>query len=193
MRAAILEAARALYRDGGFAGVTMRAIAHQLGIRAPSLYHHFVSKEAIFVALQEQALVLLKERLHMDVADPMASVRQFFWGYYEFSKSHPDHFALTWVDRSTPPFQGMFTSPIVGELAQLGHQRIRAAMDAGRFPPNLDLQKASVILWSAMLGVSVLRMINNGAMGDEQARDTLETTIEGLMRTGSAQTDTGNP
>src|SRR5262245_46816988 len=57
-RQAILDTARALYRKGGYAAVTMREIATRLGIKAPSLYHHFSSKDDIFAALQERAFEL---------------------------------------------------------------------------------------------------------------------------------------
>src|SRR5262249_35634383 len=105
VRTAILEAARSLYATGGYAAVTMRAIAEQLGFSAPSLYHHFVSKEEIFAALQERsAQMLLEAELQPAAVDPLEDLRLFYRRYYEFSKNHPDYFALLYVDQSAPSF-----------------------------------------------------------------------------------------
>src|SRR4051812_30011310 len=46
-RREILEAAWALIREDGWAGLTLRAVGARVGMRAPSLYTHFDSKLAI--------------------------------------------------------------------------------------------------------------------------------------------------
>ncbi len=178
MRAAILEAALGLYRAGGYAGVAMRAVADQLGIQAPSLYHYFVSKEAIFRELQEQTLSLLVETLRPSLPDPLEDMRQYYWRYYEFSKAHPDRFALTWVDASTPQFDWRNESPVLAELVDLGHRGLRRSIEAGLLPAH-DLFRASNVLWSAAHGAAVLAM-RAGPGGDALAADVLDTAIAGL-------------
>lgn len=183
MRSAILDAARDLYRAGGYAGVTMRGIADQLGIRAPSLYHHFVSKEAIFLALEEQALALLVERIESEVEDPLENLRQYFWRYYQFSKTHSDHFTLTWIDQSTPPMARLFPSKSIERLRDMAYARLRRCMDAGLVAPRVDVTEVSNVLWSAILGVAVLNLHQPGMdMSDALARETLETVIAGIQR-----------
>jgi AcrR family transcriptional regulator len=54
-RREILEAAWALVRDQGWDGLTLRAVAERVGMRAPSLYGHFDSKLAIVDAMFAQA------------------------------------------------------------------------------------------------------------------------------------------
>jgi TetR/AcrR family transcriptional regulator, mexJK operon transcriptional repressor len=46
----ITEAAR-LFRDKGFSGASMSDLARQVGVSKPALYHHFASKEELFVAV----------------------------------------------------------------------------------------------------------------------------------------------
>lgn len=58
MRAAIrqeqiVEAAFALLDEGGIEGVSLRKLACRLGIRAPSLYWHFSSKQALVDAMAD--------------------------------------------------------------------------------------------------------------------------------------------
>lgn len=58
-RGRILEAARALFREHGFDGATLRAIGARAGMGASSIYRHVRSKEELLVedlaARQEQA------------------------------------------------------------------------------------------------------------------------------------------
>ncbi len=53
VREAILSAARTLFREQGFAATSTRQIAARVGLRQPSLFHYFPTKEAI---LRELAL-----------------------------------------------------------------------------------------------------------------------------------------
>jgi AcrR family transcriptional regulator len=68
----ILDAAEALFADRGFEGTTLRDVAMRVGIRTPSLYNHFASKEALYAAVLERGveplLELLEELLRSDAA-----------------------------------------------------------------------------------------------------------------------------
>jgi len=61
----ILAAARSLLRDGGPDAVTLAAVAGELGMTKPALYHYFSSKEALVRSL---VTVLLDEEIEMLVA-----------------------------------------------------------------------------------------------------------------------------
>lgn len=62
-RAAILDAARALFAVQGFAATTVDQIAVAAGMAKGAIYHHFRSKEALFEAVFEAASVELAERV----------------------------------------------------------------------------------------------------------------------------------
>lgn len=77
-REQILFVASNLFAAQGYHGTTTREIAEVVGIRQPSLFHHFESKAAIMGALLEEDLgrtVLDRERLAR--ADEPASVRLY--------------------------------------------------------------------------------------------------------------------
>ena len=72
-RERILDVAEALFADHGFEGTALRDVAGGVGIRTPSLYNHFPSKEAIYSAVLERGvepvLALLSELVQSPPAE----------------------------------------------------------------------------------------------------------------------------
>jgi AcrR family transcriptional regulator len=58
-RARILDAARALFAERGYAGASMRDLAEALGMTKAAVYYHFPGKADILLALVEPLLVEL--------------------------------------------------------------------------------------------------------------------------------------
>lgn len=50
-RASLLSSARKLFADHGFHGTSVGDIADRAGLRKPSLFHHFATKEALYRAV----------------------------------------------------------------------------------------------------------------------------------------------
>ena len=53
-RATVITAGLSLLREVGMSGLTMRKLAAELDVKAPTLYWHFASKRALLDALAEQ-------------------------------------------------------------------------------------------------------------------------------------------
>ena len=58
---AILEAAVRLFSRHGFEGVSMRAVANEAGVSKSNIYHHFASKEALYLAIMQASAGSLAE------------------------------------------------------------------------------------------------------------------------------------
>ena len=59
----ILDAAEEVFADKGFDGATLRDVAARVGVRVPSLYNHFDSKEALYAAVLERGIGPILETL----------------------------------------------------------------------------------------------------------------------------------
>lgn len=90
----IVTAARELLEERGIGGLSMRILAKRLGMRAPSLYKHFSSKEAleavlISVGFEEQA-ALFRSALDSSQA-PLIAMGN---AYREFARQNPQLYRL---------------------------------------------------------------------------------------------------
>ncbi len=184
-RQAILDTARVLYRKGGYSAVTMREIATRLGIKAPSLYHHFSSKDDIFAALQERAfeLQLQAELRSQPNPDALEDLREFFWRYSEFSKAHPDYFAIAYVDPAAPPLQDrVYDLYPLRRLDEVAMAKLVRCIDEGVFPRGTDPHQAGQALWAAIHGPSALQVIHHRHVDDPEAlaAQALDLTLAGI-------------
>lgn len=59
-RARVLDAAAHIFRERGFVGTTMRAIAQDAGIEAGSIYYHFKSKDELIGAVLDYGIRALQ-------------------------------------------------------------------------------------------------------------------------------------
>jgi AcrR family transcriptional regulator len=73
--AAILDAAEALFAERGYAGTTMRTVAKAVGLRDPSLYNHFASKDALYAAVLERTYRPIEDRLESLVSGESSSTK----------------------------------------------------------------------------------------------------------------------
>ena len=203
VRRKILNAARTLFLNEGYANVSMRKIAEQIEYSPGAIYSYFTSKEDIFFALAEEGLQIV--RTHCSAAShansPLERVRDAFWRFYTFSKEQPEYFSLIFVDSAVPRISRdweRFSS--MRELRQEIEHDIQLCIDDGEFP-GVDAPGAVFrLLWTAAYGVAVFRLSHRLAPGEDSdalAHDLLDAAIAGL-RHGidlrfSAASDTREP
>lgn len=152
----IVLAARELIEQEGLEALTMRLLAARLGIRAPSLYKHFDSKEALEAALisigfEEQG-VLFTAALEAS-AVPIVAMAE---AYRSYARRHPQLYRLMYdrsLDRSLL-VPGSEESAVVPVVRAVGDDRdVARALWAfahgmtilelnDRFPPDADLDAA---------------------------------------------------
>jgi AcrR family transcriptional regulator len=138
-RAEILEAAQQLIREHGVAGLSLRDLGQQVGMRAQSLYSYFDGKHAIYDALfQQGAAELLERTVALEVADdPRAKVRRMSRLFFDFCVEDQARYQLLF-QRTIPGFEPSPESfaPSVEDL-EIARQALVEA--GGTDPRDLDL------------------------------------------------------
>jgi AcrR family transcriptional regulator len=152
----IIDAARRLLERDGMERLTMRAVAAELGIRAPSLYKHIADKQELEIALIAAALEQQAEVFEKVVAtsdNPLAGIAA---AYRSWALEHPHLYALMnyqSLPRNALP-AGLEERAVRPLLEVLGGEisRARAAWAfahgmvtlelADRFPKDADLEAA---------------------------------------------------
>ena len=185
----ILDAARELFVTHGYQEVSIRKIAERIEYSPAAIYGYFPSKDDIFFALAEEGFRLLfsygaSPRAAED-ADPMDTIRAMFWRYYEFSKEHPEYFALMFLDRTVPRISRDWER--FGFVSDMKHDmvgRIQHAIDAGACPADTSPHVVFRLLLTAVHGAATLRLCDRlapGEDGDTLARATIDTMLVGLQ------------
>ena len=162
-RAEILETAWELCRAQGLAGLALRDVARQIGMRPPSLYWYFDSKQAIYDAMFAQGNRQLLERLTVQQwpTDPRAILRSVARVFVEFSAEDVERYQLLF-QRTLPAFQ---PSPEAYALAVqvFDQMRARLALAGVNDPEHFDL-------WTALVAGLSAQQTANDPGGDRWLR-----------------------
>lgn len=89
-------AARRLLEDEGAGALTMRRLADDMGIRAPSLYKHFANKAAVELAIIEDALFDIGDVTHRAIHEPgtAGALLHLLSVYRTYCVTHPNLYRL---------------------------------------------------------------------------------------------------
>jgi AcrR family transcriptional regulator len=184
----ILDAARELFVTHGYQEVSIRKIAERIEYSPAAIYSYFPSKDDIFFALAEEGFRLLfsfgASPRPAVAGDAMDAIRAMFWRYYEFSKEHPEYFALMFLDRSVPRISKNWNRfGFVGEMRHEMVERIQQAIDSGAFPVGTEPNAVFRVLLTSLHGAATMKICDrlaDGENADALARITLETALTGL-------------
>jgi AcrR family transcriptional regulator len=143
-RARILDAAWDLARRDGLAAITLREVARQVGMRAPSLYTYFPSKNAMYDAMYTEAARQLAETLagRPQSDDPREGLRGRMRLFTAFCVADPVRYQIL-LERPVPGFEPAPESFQITAAALAGTRAdMQAAGVAGE--PALDMFRALI-------------------------------------------------
>ncbi|WP_371101802.1 TetR/AcrR family transcriptional regulator [Streptomyces sp. PU_AKi4] len=162
LREEIVRAATALIvRAGSEQAVTLRSVAREIGIAAPSIYAHFSSRDAIVQAVVEEAIAQLHQSITAAVTaheDPVEGLLAGCAAYVEFGISEPARYRVLFeTPPSKPDSSGLDTAENSGLNAfRTLVDNLHACVSAGR-STSTDPFADAVALWTALHGQVSLR------------------------------------
>lgn len=154
----ILREASRLFGRKGYDGTSTREIAHAVGIRQPSLFHHFDSKASMMVELLEHSLAvpsLVAERLAAAAGSPTERLYRYvlFDTYYILTSPYylGDLAADDVIERPEFRSWGRVRQRLRNARADL----IRQGIAAGEFA-EVDVRLATHVLNNVIIGITFL-------------------------------------
>ncbi|MFJ8045645.1 TetR/AcrR family transcriptional regulator [Kitasatospora sp. NPDC096147] len=163
LREEIVRAAIALIeREGSKEAVTLRAVAREVGIAAPSIYGHFPDREAVVEAVVAEALDRLNRMTtgaRDSIADPVDALLAGCAAYVEFGTREPACYRIIFGSAPQRLATGACRTPASpeGPEALMGLVRsLETVVAAGR-SASTDPFGDAVALWTALHGQVTLR------------------------------------
>ncbi|WP_413757091.1 TetR/AcrR family transcriptional regulator [Streptomyces sp. MMBL 11-3] len=161
----IIRATRDLAESDGWAAVTMRRVASELGVTQPVLYSVFTGRQALVDAVALDGFTAIAAALEAVEAEPMARMR----AYLEFAVTQPR------------VYEAMFSMPsglaFGADDTPEPLRRAFAAISAA-FPDSDDTR--AEVAWATVHGLAALQ--NSGRQPTARAQARLELAHDMLTR-----------
>jgi AcrR family transcriptional regulator len=164
-RSEILEAAKQLFVEEGYAATTIRRIAARLGISSTALYVYFPDKDAILVEICDMTfagLIVELDEVRRDAKVPLGALSKSLERYIRFGLDHPNEYELTFVTRRSKELQKV--KPENEKLGMQAFGRFRDCVEAvvrTDATTDLDTQRLTQQLWAAIHGLVVLLLFRS--------------------------------
>lgn len=153
---AVVAATTAIVEREGHQAVSLRAVAHALGVTEPAIYRHFANKEAILAEVSaggmRRFMVTITEAISSH-ADPFDAIEHTGRAYVRFSVANPGWFRLTFSRVGTEQLQKhQVVQAAMAEAGAAYMGKMYAAL--GRFVAKDKVPDAYRAFWALAHGLS---------------------------------------
>lgn len=178
-RASLCRAAERRFADLGYAGVTLRGLAADLGCSPMTPYRYFENKEAIFAAVRTAAFerfAACQEAVVASHDDPVGRLLAGGEAYLAFATQEPHAYRIMFeLHQEFDPSDVALVAASTRAWAPL-RNAVTAAIDAGALSGDPDT--IAHLLWAGLHGLVSLNLA-----GKLQLGRSLEDLVAPMMRT----------
>ena len=182
-RARILGAARELFAEHGYEGVSTSQVLERAGVSRGGLYHHFDGKLALFRAvweeLEDEVVQRLAGRLG-DARDPFSALLAATDAYFDLCVEWREFRAISLGDARSVLSWDEWREGSIPRGLGLAMQLLGAAMEAGQVRRG-DVEALSYLLVAALIeGATMIVNADDRDAARERAAGAMRQLLEGL-------------
>jgi AcrR family transcriptional regulator len=153
-----------LVKTGDEEAVSIRAVAHAVGVTAPSIYLHFADKTELLLAvceLQFQQFNDFVEQAVADIDDPVQQLVVRGQAYVQFGVEHPEHYRILFMDKTAAVVSQV--DDRMTRVSGFDHlmDNVQRCIDAG-FVTEPDVLLVASGLWALVHGITSLAIAMPG-------------------------------
>ncbi len=169
----VLSVAQDLFAEHGYRGTSLRDIARRIGIKAPSLLHHFPSKEQLYLAALDRIFEGMEEsaqRVLSGRGGYQEACRAAIIGAIDYIAASPDSMRIIWHEMTEESGVGrQLLKRRVPPLFAMGVNFIFRGQRAGEFREEVDpfhflLSLNSITIGFFTTAAMVRRLWNNNLL-----------------------------
>jgi TetR/AcrR family fatty acid metabolism transcriptional regulator len=182
----VITTARRLFGEKGTTDVSMDEIAAEAGVARSTVYVYFANRDDLLQACVQSMYDRLQETIGAVVAGdtpPVERLHALILGVLERVDESPDFFRLAMATQSTTGASG--SAAVGGALMLIGLDMIRvleelvtAGIEAGEFRPDLDPDRAVVLVGQQIYGAISVRSGEPEPIPAAQAADEICAFIQ---------------
>ena len=177
----ILEAARTVFAEHGYAEASMRSIARQAGISVGGLYLYFRNKEELYLTFMQDWMKKLNDRTRealLDLENPVEALETFIRIAHDFALNNREIIALQGRELGFS-FGGEIKKSFSRERRNWIATIIRKGIASGAFRDG-NADEAAKVIFNILRGFVVSMVI------DEESLYTIDECVDlvlnGLLR-----------
>lgn len=180
-RERLLQAAATLLAESAGGDVSTRQITEMAGVKAPTLYHHFRDKEALFDAVVASGFeqYLADERDFAPTGDPLEDLRRMWDKHVQFGLEH-SNFYLVMFGNIRPERRPVVVADAEGHMEEM----LEKAAISGYL--RVSPHKAARSILAANVGVTLMLIAAPEAERDLHLSEmTREAVISAVLTDGA--------
>lgn len=180
-RTRVLEAARALFLEGGAAAVTMRNVADRVGVTATALYRHFDNKDALVESVVASGFETFGSYLYrgLEGRTPEERLQRSGEGYLRFALEQPQMYRTIFMTPH-PARTGKPSSPGSGATFRFLVDRVRECIAAGTLKRG-DPEELALTIWAHVHGLVALQLTGATGLTDAAFQKAYASSLQRLF------------